>query len=185
MNTSLIELIQLAWSSMSPPFRIVASDEGDELGFLDEEFKDKPAWQDLDAKRIDTAPDGYSSALSFFAPEAFRYYIAAFMVIDLREGLEHAGVVFALTHGLDDDSRNQLINSKRFGQQRWIDVKSADFSMFDKNQVDCIIAYLQDRAETEDYSYEQETIFQALENYWRPRRHCLDTERFTIFRPVF
>ncbi len=74
MCDPFINQIKQAWSTMPPPFRIVGSDEGDEPELLAIEFKHKPKWEDLKAADIDQAPDGYCSALSFFADEAFRYY---------------------------------------------------------------------------------------------------------------
>jgi hypothetical protein len=173
MNDSLIEQIKQAWSIMPPPFRIVDSDEGDEPALLAIEFKHKPKWENLNASDIDRAPDGYGSALSFFADEAFRYYIAAYMTADILGKLQRANVVFALTHGLDDKSQYDLVNPLRFGQQRWIDVASAKFSMFDIRQVECIISYLQDRAKLADHEFDRPSIEQAIANYWEPRKNWL------------
>jgi len=152
---------------MSPPFRIINSDEGVEPKLLAEEFKHKPPLNALTPRFLDQAPDGYSSALYFFAAEAFLYYIAAYMVADLNDELEMAGVVFSLTHGLDDKSGFTLVNPLRFGRQRWIDIQRAKFAMFDINQVSCIISYLEIKAEND--SYARNSIEEALANYWHPR----------------
>ncbi len=159
---------------MSPPFRIINSDEGVEPKLLAEEFKHKPPLTALSPQFLDQAPDGYSSALCFFAAEAFLYYIAAYMVADLNDELEMAGVVFALTHGLDDKTGFALVNPSRFGKQRWIDVNRTKFAMFDFNQVSCIISYLEIKAEND--SYARTSIEESLANYWHPRLDELGME---------
>ncbi len=95
------------------------------------------------------------------------------MTSDLLDELHQADVVFSLTHGLDDEHQYDLINPLRFGQQRWIDVKAAKFSMFNLQQVNCIIAYLQDRAKFEDQTFACKSIEQSIINYWGPRRNWL------------
>jgi hypothetical protein len=142
MSEALVAQIHSAWSKLDPPFRIVSSDEGEEPELLDREFSHRPRIDEATPEFLDQSPDGYGSALSFFADEAFRYYIAAYMIADLTSGLEQADVVFALTHGLDDSSYAGRINPLRFGEQRWIDHASSKFSMFDSAQLASIIAFL-------------------------------------------
>ena len=167
MNEALIAQIREAWSKLDPPFRIVSSDEGEEPALLDREFSHRPRMDELTSDFLDRSPDNYGSALSFFADEAFRYYIAAYMIADLTDGLELADVVFALTHGLDDNSYAEKINPLRFGEQRWIDYAASRFSMFDSAQVACIIAFLEHKSHDDDFV--APSINQALDRYWRPR----------------
>ena len=81
------------------------SREGTEPGLLEEEFKGKTDWRTLDPSFIDQAPDGFGTALSFFSDEAFRFYLPAYLLADLDEKLKQANVVFAVTHGFDNESR--------------------------------------------------------------------------------
>jgi hypothetical protein len=43
------------------------SNEGDEPFLVEQDFKGKTDWRTLDPEFIDQAPDGFSSALSFFS----------------------------------------------------------------------------------------------------------------------
>lgn len=159
--------ILAAWSKLDPPFRIVTSNEGEEPDLLDKEFSHRPRIDNVKSDFLDQAPDGYGSALSFFADEAFRYYIAAYMVAELTDGLEQSDVVFALTFGLDDSSYSEKVNPLRFGEQRWIDHSTSKFSMFDSAQLSSIIAFLENRSRVDEFS--APSINQALNRYWRPR----------------
>ncbi len=121
MSEALTTQIHEAWSKLDPPFRIVSSDKGKEPELLDCEFYQRPRIVEVTSDFLDPSPDGHGSALSFFADEAFRSCIAAYMIADLTDSLEQADAVFALTHGLDDSSYAERINPLRFGEQRWID----------------------------------------------------------------
>ena len=175
MNDTLISRIHEAWGRLDPPFRIISCDEGDESILLDKEFSHRPTFEYLTAEFLDQTPDGFSSGLSFFADEAFRYYIGAYMIADLTEGLEKADPVFSLTHGLDDTSYSEKINPLRFGEQEWYDLCRSNFSMFDSSQVSCIISYLENNQNEDDFS--EASINQALKRYWKPRLKELNAEQ--------
>ncbi len=167
MSESIIAQIRAAWNKLDPPFRIVSSDESEEPELLNREFSHRPRIEEVTSEFLDQSPDGYGSALSFFADEAFRYYVAAYMIADLSDALERADVVFALTHGLDDSSYAERINPLRFGEQRWIDHATSKFSMFDSAQLSSIIAFLEYKSVEDEF--EAPSINQALIRYWRPR----------------
>jgi len=160
------EKVELAWKGMKPPFKITESNEGDEPYLLEKEFAHKPTYQELTHEFLDSSPDGYGSALSFFAGEAFRYYIAAYMLNDMEKEFDMVDVCFSLTHGLDNDSKNEKVNPLRYGEQNWFHYAQAKFSMFNKKQIECIIEYLTHKCEDEASKH---GIEQALENYWKPR----------------
>src|ERR1700733_8097709 len=76
-RNALRESIRSAFPDGSLPTRIVRSDpDGDaELGAIVKAFAAK-RWTELDADMVDRHYD----ALSFFSPEAFRYYLPAYML---------------------------------------------------------------------------------------------------------
>jgi hypothetical protein len=67
---------------------------------------------------------------AFFSDQAFRFYLAAYLLADLRGELQQANVVFALTHGLDRASRDKKINPRRYGERTWFEHARDKFAMF-------------------------------------------------------
>ena len=65
----LKSLISKAFAANEYPgdWCLKGSTEGDESYRVEAEFKGKKDWQALDSKFLDSAPDGLSSALSFFS----------------------------------------------------------------------------------------------------------------------
>ena len=143
------------------------SNEGDEPYLLEEQFKGKTAWSDLDASFIDQAPDGYGSALSFFSDEAFHFYLPAYLIADVDGKLNQHDPVFQLTHGLDDATRNSKINLRRYGERTWFEAQRYKFAMFSRTEATAIVAYLKFRRDTDQIS--QSRIDQALATYWNER----------------
>ncbi len=141
--------------------------EGDEPFLLEQEFKGKSDWRTLDAKFLDLAPDGYASALSFFTHEAFRFYLPAYLVADLRGQLQRADPVFHLTHGLDDSSRSVLINPRRYGEQTWFDYARERFAAFNRTEAQAIVAYLKWKRDAR--WVDRTDIDEALDLYWSER----------------
>ena len=114
---ALKDQIRAAFADVEYPGdqRLRGSDEGDEPFQVERDFQGKRDWRSLDAEFIDHSPDGLGSALSFFSHEAFRFYMPAYMLADIDGRLEKVNPVFQLTHGLDDNTRRERINSLRFG----------------------------------------------------------------------
>jgi hypothetical protein len=168
------EQIAKAFGNTNPPLSIVGSYEGEEPIKLENEFKARPRWDELEAAFIDKAPDGFATALSFFSDEAFAYYIPAFLLADLTNKLEYTDVVFHLTYGLDDASRGEKINPKRYGEKNWYDAKRCQFSIFSREQIACIIDYLNLKLQDENHEFDFMNISEALINYWNPRYEELE-----------
>ncbi len=146
------------------------SREGTEPALLEEEFKGKTDWRTLDPSFIDQAPDGFGTALSFFSDEAFHFYLPAYLLADLHGRLKQADVVFALTHGLDGESRNQKINPRRYGERTWFEHARHKFAMFNAQEAAAIVCYLTYKCETGAITdYERARINEALDNYWTAR----------------
>lgn len=53
-------------------------------------------WRRVDSETLDTAPLGLGSALSFFTPEGFRFFIPRYMIADLRDELSFVDPSFFL-----------------------------------------------------------------------------------------
>ena len=143
------------------------SDEGDEPYLLEAEFKGKADWTVLDAAFLDQAPDGFGTALSFFSDEAFRFYLPAYLIADIDEKLQQQDPSFQLTHGLDDASRHEKINPRRYGERTWFEAQRHKFSVFSKQEVAAIVGYLTLRRDRDQIS--RPAIDQALRNYWNER----------------
>jgi hypothetical protein len=146
---------------------LIDSLEGDEPALLAQEFKGKTEWRTLDPSFIDQAPDGFGSALSFFSDEAYRFYLPAYLVASIDGKLQQADPVFSLTHGLDDASRAELINPRRYGERTWFDAARHKFAVFTAEQAGAIVAYLNLMAEMDEFA--RSKIRQALGNYWTGR----------------
>jgi hypothetical protein len=89
---------------------------------------------------------------------------------DLAGVLKQADPVFALTHGLDNQSRNRKINPRRYGERTWFEHACHKFAMFNKQEIAAIADYLKFRRQSHDISdHEKACINEALENYWNER----------------
>ena len=149
------------------------SGEGDEPYLLEAQFKGKTDWATLDPHFIDQAPDGYGSALSFFSDEAFHFYLPAYLIADIDGKLAQHDPVFQLTHGLDDATRNEKINPRRYGDRTWFEEKRHKFSMFSREEASAIVAYLKLRRDVDGFN--RSTIDQALDSYWNGRVRSADS----------
>ena len=143
------------------------SNEGDEPYLLEQEFKGKTDWRFIDSQFLDQAPDGYGSALSFFSDEAFRFYLPAYMIADIREQLDRSNPARHLTLGLDEASRGERINPRRYGERTWFEHARHKFAIFGRDEVAAIIAYLTLRRDADEFG--RQRIDEALKNYWYER----------------
>lgn len=168
----LAKQIAVAFAAVpSPPqWCLVANYEGEEPLLVEREFRGKTDWRDLDPVFLDHAPDGLASALSFFSDEAFRFYLPAYLIADLRGQLERADVLFHVTCGLEDAAKTKQLNPRRYGARTWFDSASHRLSTLDGIECRAIVAYLEWKlASNALASFERTTIEQALRNFWWPR----------------
>lgn len=146
------------------------SREGTEPRLLEEEFKGKADWRTLDPSFLDRAPNGFGTALSFFSDEAFRFYLPAYLLADLDGKLAQTDVVFALTHGLDDKSREEKVNPQRYGERTWFEHARHKFAMFNVQEVKAIVAYMRYKLSLDAVTdFEKGHLDEALKNYWAAR----------------
>lgn len=162
--------------------RLRGSDEGVEPYLLENAFRGKRNWRALDPAFIDQAPDGFASALSFFSNEAFRFYLPAYLIADIDSVLAHQSPVFHLTRGIDESSRAELINPRRYGNRTWFEHARDRFALFSNRESTAIVEYLRHRGamavsnhipdawRTRNAGFRaRRSIFQALEFYWLAR----------------
>lgn len=168
-NDELIHVIKSAFSDGPFPGNdnLKNSTEGEEPFLLEAEFKDKNDWKSLDFAFIDQSPDGYGSALSFFSDQAFRFYLPAYLIADVKGLLSQSDPSFHLTHGFTQDSKDEKINPNRYGDQTWFDYKSERFKTFSTKECQAIIQYLKFVAEREEI-FKKEILY-AIDLYWTKR----------------
>jgi hypothetical protein len=161
--------IRRAFASVERPgnWALRGSDEGEEPFRVEAAFADKDDWRSLDAAFLDAAPDGLASALSFLSDEAFRYFLPAYLIADLRGRLDRVDPVFHLCHAFADDRRHQPVNPRRYGARTWFDVASHRMSAFTADEARAIAAYLRWREDKDDL--DRQAIEQAVRSYWSTR----------------
>lgn len=145
------------------------SDEGVEPFLLEEEFRGRDDWRSLEPGFLDLAPDGYASALAFFSHRAFRFYLPAYLVADLDGALLRADPAFHLCHGVDDASRSERVNPRRYGGYTWNEYARERFEGFGRDEAATIVAYLEWKRGEAATEVEGTRIETALAGYWRER----------------
>ena len=149
-------------------------------------FKGKTDWSALEPAFLDAR----YCAPSFLSEGAFRFFIPAWIVADLRQALQTADPCFHLTHGFADQARaagdgtgwewggSVLLNPRRYGAMRWIDHSRYRLSVFAREEAVAIVRYLewrQERARSEDLE-EVRLIETALDLFWRERARVAATQ---------
>lgn len=139
-----------------------------EPDLLQKELAGKTDWRALDAKFIDQAPA--LAALSvFLSAEGFRFYLPAYMIAAVNGELESADPIFHLTHGLDDESKDEQVNPRLYGGRTWFDYKECRFSPFSLPEVRAIIAFLKYCRRREEHEFDRSSIDEALATFWLVR----------------
>lgn len=162
-------LVRAAFAAAMHPGdeRLVDAWEGTEPVQVAAAFRGKPDWRVLAADFLDAAPDGLGSALSFLGDDAFRFYLPAYLLADLDGALQQADPLFHLTHGLDDQSRAEPVNPRRYGDWTWFEQRQRRFAGFTAAQAAAIIAYMEVVAARSPC--DRASIAQAIASYWAAR----------------
>jgi len=147
--------------------RLRRSNEGDEPLWVEDDFSGKTDWQGIGPDLLDGSPNGLGTALCFFSDEAFRFFLPAFLIADIRGQLERVDPVFHLIHGLEASSKNERINPLRYGERTWFDGARHKFAMFTRSEAAAIVSYLALRRDTDEARSGE--IDEALANYWDGR----------------
>ena len=136
-------------------------DEPDDVVAL---FRGKTDWQALSADYVDRAGAASPSALSFFSPAAFRFYLPAYLLADIDGALIFTEPAFFLCYGLDDRTR-----SLRAETQTWWEVQQQHFAPLTNQEAAAIVEYLRWKHDQTISEHEQRAIADALRNYWESR----------------
>lgn len=108
--SDIVNAVEVAFAHLEFPVedKLTLSYPDDETRALCRDFKDQTDWSVLDAPFLDQAPEGWSSALNFFSPEAFRFYLPAYLIADLKGGLQSVDPAGRLCMGLIGDGEKSL-----------------------------------------------------------------------------
>lgn len=169
-NEQLKEQIRRAFADVPYPGddNLQGSQEGSEPFLLTKDFAGKTDWRRLDAEFLDSAPDGYASALSFFSHRALQFYLPAYLIADIDERLLRVDPVFRLCHGFDPMWQDKPINPQRYGDRTWNAYAKERFASYTGEQAAAIASYLEwcrNRAATD---FERDFIDGGL-SYWLGR----------------
>ena len=141
--------------------------QGDEPQEVEALFRGQVDWRRLTSAFVDRAGAASPSALSFFSPGAFRFYLPAYLLADLNGELQYTDPVFYLYHGLDEASRGQTVQVPGAGPQTWWQIQQEHFAGFTAGEVAAIVAYLRWKTDQPQLAeFERRSILEALQNYW-------------------
>jgi Family of unknown function (DUF6714) len=164
-------LIERAFADTpSPDDQDLVRSQGEEPETVKDLFRGRKDWRLLEPALIDRAGAASPSALSFFSAAAFRFYLPAYLVADLRGQLQYTDPVFYLYHGLDEASRNQPVPVPGRGTQTWWEVQQSHLAGFTAPEAAAIVAYLRFKADFGTLvPAERQSVTEALANYWLGR----------------
>jgi hypothetical protein len=151
-------------------------------------FFGKTEWSKLDSKMLDI----HYCALSFFSEGGFRFFLPAYLIADLREELLTAEPLFHLWHGFASVSAeipvgeqkfirgsggNMLLNPKRYGAITWSDYSRHRLSVFTREEVRAIVAYLTYKSERDPMGIDKPRIDAALKEFWLDRANTAPSRK--------
>jgi hypothetical protein len=174
MSQELIAHITTAFANVVFPgdHDLTSSTYGDEPEALKRAFWGKTDWRKLDSAFLDSAPDGWGTALSFFSDRAFMFYLPAYLIADLKNELASVSPEFHLTSVLlSKDAQTKV--AECWGGGTIAQYALRRFDQFDGAQARAIVAYLRWKLAffRADFHYEYAEIVQVLEGYWLARTH--------------
>jgi hypothetical protein len=162
-------------------YLVAHANDGDVYTWTKEAFSGQDDWRTLDPTFLDESFNGWGSALSFFTPSAFRFYLPAYLLADLDKPLEQGSPYVALCFGLSAADQAKPTSRKtrrearyRGGQTKFM-LRSQRFADFTPSQASAVVAYLryilQHRGMAEST---REMITEALQLYWLNRAALSD-----------
>jgi hypothetical protein len=149
-------------------------------------FKGKTEWGKLDSGML----EAHSSALSFFSEGAFRFFLPAYLIADLRGELMTAEPLFHLTGfsvssiQVPVNSRvftrkgggSTLMNPRRYGAMTFADYARCRLSVFTREEASAIVVYLNYTRETDTHGINTPQIVEALNAFWLDRAEHAPSE---------
>ncbi|HLJ15855.1 MAG TPA: DUF6714 family protein [Bryobacteraceae bacterium] len=143
-------------------------------------FIGKTDWSRLESKMLDE----HYGALSFFSECAFRFFLPAYLIADVREELLSADPLFHLSHGFAnvsvevplgsqtfrrDSSGETLLNPKRYGAMTIGDHARYRLSVFTREEATAIVTYMTYKRERDVTGLDRPRIDAALAQFWSDR----------------
>jgi hypothetical protein len=171
---------------------LCGSFEGSEAYEETAAFQGKTEWGTLDSGMLDAR----SSALSFFSEGAFRFFLPAYLIADLRGELLHTVPLFHLTGfsvtsiQIPADSHvvtrktggSTLMNPRRYGAMTFADYARYRLSVFTREEARAIVAYLNYTQETDTHGMNTPHVVEALNAFWLDRaEHAPSEESLKIY----
>ncbi|MGD8380223.1 MAG: hypothetical protein PVI37_02735 [Gammaproteobacteria bacterium] len=167
MSDTLISRIEQAFDEVEYPGDefLARSTVGEEAEALVRDFRGKREWRSLSASFLDQAPEGWGTATAFLSPEAFRFYLPAYLIADIRGQLQRADPSGRLCLSLTPQGERKKIAAV-WGGGTMGDYARAEFDRYSGAQVSAVVAYLWWKLTSEGANL---VIEQAMENYWLER----------------
>jgi len=186
----LIEQIREAFRDTDHPGDafLQGSQEGCEPAEITAPFKGVTHWTQIDPAILDP---NYA-ALSFFSEGAFRHFLPAFLIADLKDQLQTADPVFHLTNGFSDmvvkipagsrgykkvTGKSAFVNPRRYGAMTWHDYARGKLAIFTREEAGAIVAYLEWKRDADPHGLNRESIDAALDGFWRQRAKEAPTQK--------
>ena len=159
---------------------LLGSTEGNEPLEEIQPFIGQLDWSTIPTKVLDRQ----AGSLNFFSEAGYRFFLPAYLVADLKGELEYADPVFSLTHGFSNLSvpheiggkkfirttgKDTFINPKRYGALIFEDYARFRLSVFDREQAEAIVNYLEFKRDNDPQGLEQVQINAALDAFWYER----------------
>lgn len=166
-NQDLIERIRAAFAEVPFPGDddLAGVSHGDEPAAVRRDFAGKDNWQMLDARFLDQAPEGWATALAFFSPAAYRFYLPAYLIADIRGELSAVDPSFSLCWAFREPTSSRRI-AAAWGGGTVREHAAERFSTFDSVQCKVILAYLRWKQSSDAMD---DLIERAIDNYWTTR----------------
>jgi hypothetical protein len=157
-----------------------ASREGCEPEEAVAPFRGVTHWSSIPSSLL----DAQYTALSFFAEGAFRFFVPAFLVADVRSELQTADSVFHLTGGFHEVAIEVPIgavshvrrsggavpmNPRRYGAVTYEDYARFRLAVFSREECAAIVSYLAWRRDRDTTGLDARAIDAALAAFWTAR----------------
>lgn len=187
-TTAVITQIREAFAANPYPGDpwLVGSREGCEPEEEVGPFRGRADWQMLTADFLDQ----HAGALHFFSEAGLRFFLPAFLIADLTEGLVYADPVFTLTHGFHDTTvpmhvggrtftirsgSSAFVNPLRYGAMTFLDHARSRLSIFTREEAAAIVTYLESRIAQDEDNIRTPHIEAALKAFWFDRARSAPT----------
>jgi hypothetical protein len=142
-------------------------DEPDEVADL---FRGKDDWSALAPDFVDRAGAASPSALSFFSPAAFRFYLPAYLLADIDDQLVYTDPLFYLYFGLDEATRRRPAGTAGGPALTWWEAQQEHLAPMSAAEAAAVVAYLRWKvAKGTLHEHERRSVAEALRSYWLER----------------